>query len=390
MEDKLRKIRPQLVERCSSALLQELLDDLLHIKILSDAEVEHIREAFPERRDKCRTLIDIVIKKGDQSCKILLQIIREKDLPLSEKLGITATLPLPVQEQNRNYAQPGNPSQQEMNEIIKCSEEEFREITTKESEIYPICEKSKRKRLALIICNINFHDKNVGERAGAQYDLTGMKDLLEGLDYNVQWKRNQTAAEMRTTMKNFANDPDHKDSDSTFLVFMSHGERDFIYGTDFKRENVEGRERVTGDLRVDDMFNTFNNKNCSGLRDKPKVIIIQACRGVEKSLVLVSDGAQPPPNIQQKDLEDDAGTRVQKESDFICFYSTTPDTVSYRDPKSGSLFIKQLIRDMKKDAHNLPIQDIFQNVQRSFKNWIQMPTQERNTLVNKFFLCPGY
>ncbi|XP_073421887.1 caspase-1-A-like [Dendrobates tinctorius] len=387
MEDKLRNIRPQLVERCSLALLQELLDDLLYIKVLRDAEVEHIQEAFPERRDKCRTLIDIVIKKGDQSCKILLQKIREKDLPLSEKLGISATLPLPIQEQDRNEAQP---IQQEINGIIQCSEEEFREITAKESEVYPICEKSKRKRLALIICNINFHDKNVRERAGAQFDLTGMKELLEGFDYNVQWKRNLTAAEMRTTMKNFATDSDHKDSDSTFLVFMSHGERDFIYGTDFKREIVEGRERVTGDLRVDDMFNTFNNKNCSGLRNKPKVIIIQACRGEERSLVLVSDGAQPPPSIQQNDLEDDAKPMVLRETDFICFYSTTPDTVSFRDPKSGSLFIKQLICNMKKDAHNLPLQDIFQNVQRSFKNGIQMPTQERNTLVNKFFLCPGY
>ncbi|XP_073421886.1 caspase-1-A-like [Dendrobates tinctorius] len=94
MEDKLRIIRPQLVERCSLALLQELLDDLLCIKVLRDAEVEHIQEAFPERRDKCRTLIDIVIKKGDQSCKILLQKIREKDLPLSEALGITAMLPI--------------------------------------------------------------------------------------------------------------------------------------------------------------------------------------------------------------------------------------------------------------------------------------------------------
>ncbi|KAM4046631.1 caspase-1-B-like isoform 2-T2 [Anomaloglossus baeobatrachus] len=391
MEDKVRNIRPQFVERCNLPLLQELLDDLAHIKILSYAEVEYIREGSSERREKCRTLIDIVIKKGDLSCKMLLQKIREKDPPLSEALGITETLPLPTQEENRSGAQPIPP---EINGITLCTEEEYQRIKAEETENYPICKKNKRKRLALIICNINFDEKNIGERKGAQFDLTGMKELLEGLDYNVQWKKNLTAAEMRTTMKNFAADTDHKDSDSTFLVFMSHGERGFIYGTDFKREKVEGQERVTGDLRVDDIYNTFNNKNCSGLRDKPKMIIIQACRGEERSRTMVSDGAQPSQSIQQNDLEDDAGSFVLKETDFICFYSTTPDTVSFRDPASGSLFIQQLISDMKKDAHNSPVQDIFQKVQRSFqqspKNRIQMPTQERNTLLKKFFLCPGY
>ncbi|XP_075706910.1 caspase-1-B-like isoform X2 [Rhinoderma darwinii] len=380
MADKLKKVRTKLVERCNKALLGLLLDDLLQKQILNQAEVEFIKEESPLRADKCRELVDMVIKKGDYSCNVLLQKIIERDEVLSKDLGITE-LPLPTQEQNN-----AQPIQREINGITMCSEAEFREITTTEKDRYPIREKCKRKRLALIICNVNF--ENLKERKGANFDLEGMRILLEGLDYEVQWKINLTAKEMQTTMMNFAKH-DHKDSDSTFLVFMSHGERDIICGTDFKKETVEGKETATGALRVDSIFKTFNNQNCSGLRDKPKIIIIQACRGDDRSQVLVSDSAEELPNSGQEHLEDDAVHKMLKELDFICFYSTTPDTVSYRDPGSGSLFIQCLINCMKKDAHNLSLEDIFRNVQLSFKNNLQMPTQDRKTLLKTFFLLPG-
>ncbi|XP_069800572.1 caspase-1-B-like [Dendropsophus ebraccatus] len=423
-KDKLESLRPQLVERCSETLLQQLLDELRPRGVLNAGEVEHIDQNKPERANKCRRLIDMVINKGNKSCNTLLQIITEKDQALSDSLGITAELPLPIQEQNRNNAAPtqaGNassassapveppqekkgqitlqapvepPQEQKLQTnqqgITLCSEAEYQKITSEEKERYPIYEKEKRKRQALIICNITFDEEDLKERKGANADIEGMRYLLEGLGYSVQWKINQTAEEMQTTMKNFAAKKQHKDSDSTFLVFMSHGERDIICGTDFNKENVDGRERVTGGLHVDSIFNTFNNINCPGLRDKPKIIIIQACRGHNMSQVWVSDGPQQTPNMQQEDMEDDAMRKIQTERDFSCFYSTTPDTVSYRSPINGSLFIQNLIKVIKEDAHNSSLEDMFQKVQREFKDGRQMPSRDRTTTIKKFFLLPGY
>lgn len=73
-------------------------------------------------------------------------------------------------------------------------------------------------------------------------------------------------------MKHFAAEKEHETSDSTFIVLMSHGHRDVICGTD-------SNEEVKNVLHVDEIFTTFNNVNCRNLRDKPKVVIIQACRG---------------------------------------------------------------------------------------------------------------
>lgn len=79
---------------------------------------------------------------------------------------------------------------------------------------------------------------------------------------------------MELVLKTFAACPEHRSSDSTFLVFMFHGILDRICGT----MHNDGKSDV---LSYDTTFQIFNNRNCCHLRDKPKVIIIQACRGGE-------------------------------------------------------------------------------------------------------------
>ena len=48
---------------------------------------------------------------------------------------------------------------------------------------------------------------------------------------------------------------------------MSHGEEGFIKMKDGEKVSLE------------DIFEMFNNKNCPALQEKPKIFIIQACRG---------------------------------------------------------------------------------------------------------------
>lgn len=405
-KNQLHALRKGLVEGCNKALIKALLDDLLDGKILNDGEVEYIDEENRVSSDKMRVLVDSVRKKGDASSNFLIQRVAIRDSMLSAKLGITAPAELPLSKQETKAEPPSQktpsesplpkqeqnvkpPSQTTINGITLCSKEEYERISTEERDhIYSIKPREERTRLALIICNVKFEHCTL--RNGAECDVDGMEKLLEGLGYKVVKKTNLTVQEMRETMKDFAAEEKHMTSDSTFLVFMSHGQRDVICGTD----SQESKEGAINALHVDEIFSTFNNKNCRVLRDKPKIIIIQACRGSERSLALVSDSTCAPPSDVEENLEDDAMEHdamrmLQKETDFICFCSTTPDTVSWRDPTKGSLFILRLIEQIKKDAHRFSIEDIFRNVQFSFKNKVQMPTQERKTLLKKFYLFPG-
>lgn len=79
---------------------------------------------------------------------------------------------------------------------------------------------------------------------------------------------------MEAVLQAFAARSEHRSSDSTFLVFMSHGILDGICGTRHTKEKPDV-------LPYDTIFRVFNNRNCLSLKDKPKVIVVQACRGGE-------------------------------------------------------------------------------------------------------------
>ncbi|NXW82648.1 CASP1 protein, partial [Alopecoenas beccarii] len=257
------------------------------------------------------------------------------------------------------------------------------------SQIYPIhLPRETRTRRALLICNIEF--ENLGRRNGAEVDVAGMTKLLEGLGYMVDTHYNLTSQGMATVMKDFADREEHWTSDSTFLVFMSHGLRAGLCGT-------ESRGGTTDILSLDTIYEKFNNQNCRALMGKPKVVIIQACRGGKRGSVLVSDStdpAAPAPGSADafsEELEADKICEIHLESDFATLCASTPDTLSWRSPEKGSIFIQQLIEQLRNHACDSSLQEIFRKVQCTFENFPrQLPSQERTTLLRKFYLFPGH
>ncbi|XP_077821042.1 caspase-5 isoform X3 [Macaca mulatta] len=278
-------------------------------------------------------------------------------------------------------------SAESTNTLILCPHEEFlRRCKENHDEIYPIKKREDRKRLALIICNTKFD--HLPPRTGADFDILGMKGLLQGLGYNVVDKTKLTAREMESELRAFARRPEHKSSDSTFIVLMSHGILEGICGTAHDEKNPDV-------LLYDTVFQIFNNRNCLNLKDKPKVIIVQACRGKGRgehwvrdspaSLAVIS--SQSPEN-----LEEDSVCRVHVEKDFIAFCSSTPHNMSWRDRTKGSIFITELITCFQKYSWCYHLMKIFQKVQKSFEIPMakaQMPTIERVSLTRDFYLFPG-
>nr|XP_015291132.1 PREDICTED: caspase-5 isoform X2 [Macaca fascicularis] len=278
-------------------------------------------------------------------------------------------------------------SAESTNTLILCPHEEFlRRCKENHDEIYPIKKREDRKRLALIICNTKFD--HLPPRTGADFDILGMKGLLQGLGYNVVDKTKLTAREMESELRAFARRPEHKSSDSTFIVLMSHGILEGICGTAHDEKNPDV-------LFYDTVFQIFNNRNCLNLKDKPKVIIVQACRGKGRgehwvrdspaSLAVIS--SQSPEN-----LEEDSVCRVHVEKDFIAFCSSTPHNMSWRDRTKGSIFITELITCFQKYSWCYHLMKIFQKVQKSFEIPMakaQMPTIERVSLTRDFYLFPG-
>ncbi|XP_014640507.1 PREDICTED: caspase-1-like [Ceratotherium simum simum] len=400
MADKvLREKRKLFIHSVGTGTINGLLDELLEKRVLNQEEMEKVRAENATVMDKARALIDSVIRKGPQACQICISHICEDDCHLAGVLGLSSgpqsgNFP---KTQDAQAVVPAFPAPQAVQDnparprgsLKLCSPEIVQKIwNEKSAEIYPIIRRSlTRTRLALIICNTEFD--NLSRRDGAEADIINMTVLLEGLGYNVAVKENLTALGMTTELKAFAARPEHQTSDSTFLVFMSHGIRDGICGKKFSKN-------VPDILEVNTIFQIFNTWNCPSLRDKPKVIIIQACRGENEGVVWLKDSVEASGNsfsLAPEDFEDDAIRKAHIEKDFIAFCSSTPDNVSWRHPRWGSLFILNLIENLQEYAWSCDLEEIFRKVRLSFEppdGRVQMPTTERVTLTRCFYLFPGY
>ncbi|KTF89075.1 hypothetical protein cypCar_00028134 [Cyprinus carpio] len=226
--------------------------------------------------------------------------------------------------------------------LIPCKPE-FKKKMLQEmgDDIYPLKDKSQdRKRLALLINNVDF--KNLNYRTGADKDELSMEVLLKGLGYTVITLRDLSAQGMHAAMRDFAQREEHDKSDSCFVVLMSHGDAKGICGV---FDSIEDEEDV---FQAEEIFNCLNTPNCAGLKDKPKIILIQACRGGKKGSVIVQDAVS---------RRNRAKEHIEKE--FCCLRSCTPDTVSYRDKEKGSDFIQDTVEIFNQHAHQDDIEELF-------------------------------
>nr|XP_055160628.1 caspase-1 isoform X3 [Nyctereutes procyonoides] len=403
MADKVLKDKRRLfVRSVDMGTINGLLDELFEKRVLNHEEMERVRCAHSTVMDQARVLIDSVLRKGPNACQIFISNICNEDIHLAQTLGLSSgslsgndhTKPdsqvevpsLPAFVENM----PGLniPDSEESTDTLKlCPPETFVKMyKEKAEEIYPIKERKDRTRLALIICNIEFD--HLSPRNGAELDIAGMESLLEGLGYSVDVKRKLTAKGMESVLREFAARPEHKSSDSTFLVLMSHGILNGICGTAHSVENPDV-------LAYDTIFQIFNNRHCLNLKDKPKVIIIQACRGENPGELWVSDSPKASTDSwthQPLMLESDAIHKVHVEKDFIAFCSSTPHNVSWRHITKGSLFIAQLITCFQKYSWCCHLEGVFRKVQQSFEKpdvKAQMPTIERVSMTRYFYLFPG-
>ncbi|XP_069768034.1 caspase-1-like [Narcine bancroftii] len=374
----LKELRTKLVNGLNKSVIADLTDEMLEAKVINVSESEEILQANITTKDRARVLIDIVSRKGHRASLKLIQSVNQVDRELCHQLGLSLMenvgSPVPP-----TPSAPVNPVTDEW--ITPCMQQQYDEISKKTKEVYPMLPKHSRKRLALMINNIEFDDPKM-TRHGAKVDEDQMQNLLNGFGYEVETHHNLTAEELENTIRAFSNREEHMQSDSTFVVLMSHGLRDKICGKLYN-------ETTEDTFHIDKVFNILNNKNCKGLRGKPKIIIIQACRGSSNGHVYVSDSATLDPHANYN--EEGPFYQVHKESDFICFCSTTPDCKSFRDVQKGTFFIQKLISIMRQNAWQDHIEEIFLKVQQSFQDFFrQLPVKERGTLMKKFYLFPGF
>uniref|UniRef100_A0A3B3TSJ8 CARD domain-containing protein n=1 Tax=Poecilia latipinna TaxID=48699 RepID=A0A3B3TSJ8_9TELE len=82
----LRSVRPDFIDHVSNPVLDKLLDELQHCRVISDAEADQIRTK--PRVEKARELIDTVRKKGAEASSRMTSALCSNDPYLSSELGL--------------------------------------------------------------------------------------------------------------------------------------------------------------------------------------------------------------------------------------------------------------------------------------------------------------
>lgn len=186
--------------------------------------------------------------------------------------------------------------------------------------------------LCLILNNLEFEKKELN-RYGGELDEKMLFDLFNMLSFEVYIKNDLKYNEMLEAAEEFAS-LDHSDYDAFVMIVMSHGgDGDTILG-------VRGKHKIT----VKDLMAEFKINRCPTLAGKPKIFIVQACRGsLDEREAPFSDS-----NGYQADAMACDSTLAQSvtppEADFLLAFATTPGYVSFRVEKSGSVYIKVSIK----------------------------------------------
>uniref|UniRef100_A0A8C8RMW6 Caspase-14 n=1 Tax=Pelusios castaneus TaxID=367368 RepID=A0A8C8RMW6_9SAUR len=188
-------------------------------------------------------------------------------------------------------------------------------------------------RLALTFCVTK-------EREGAEKDIEALEIMFNALGFQNELVRDPNASDFKEKLEQFRNEIDaRKDQVSCcFVIIMAHGNRDTVFGA-----NDEG-------MNLKELFAEMTNEKCKALQGKPKVFIVQACRGGNKdSRVLGEDhvavdsyaacSSSPSPGNDKL---------IPTHSDSLFIYATTPGYVAYRNELDGSWLIQAMSEVFKK------------------------------------------
>ncbi|CAG7719169.1 unnamed protein product [Allacma fusca] len=224
------------------------------------------------------------------------------------------------------------------------------------------------KGVALIVNVVNFVNDPDINRFGAQRDTDQLTQVLQMRNFKVYQLLDPTTQELQDTIEQFRLRPFEDvdaDADAFLVAVMSHGnDKEAIYTTD--------------SLSVDiwsDIVTPFNNVNCPRLVGKPKIFILNYCRGG------VQHDFGIDPNSEHDALPEHNGPRIPSWSDMLVCYSTVQCHYSYRH-NEGTWFIQALCEVLRQHADPYDIMDLLNVVSEVMKSL-------RSTYGGKQ-ICPYY
>lgn len=139
---------------------------------------------------------------------------------------------------------------------------------------------------------------------------------------------------------------------------------------------------------IEQLMSKFTAKRCPSLANKPKVFLIQACRGPAEDEFFT----------QSKDHKDHVAgltcdstlarcsSSCPQESDFFLGFATVPGYVAYKLPNYGSFYIQALTDIIKRNHSRYHLEEMLVEVNNSVSEKCNQVSAKHSTLRGKVFL----
>lgn len=201
----------------------------------------------------------------------------------------------------------------------------------------------KNRGLALIFNQVNFDTEK--PRLSSNKDKEALLQTLENLHFEVRIYNDCAYAAIKFYIEE-ARKEDHSENDCILIAILSHGSYDNIWA----RDTFYNLESITS---------SFTAGNCPSLAGKPKLFIVQACRGNQFDGGFMMESRRRT----QTDGMASKSYKLPNNSDFLIAHSTVPGYVSWRGSK-GSWFIQTLCNELKEKGTQYDIQRLMTDVKR--------------------------
>lgn len=376
-KDILDRHRPELVDDIDPDLLFPELRKRKLVRLRQEDKIK--RNGQRVRAEQVEDILDLIQRRGkdafDDLCEALIASDQERIVKdyLKPKLSVATD-----QEPPTKKARKHNPTQNDEEDMdegidindgpipvrVNQSTEEFYQKKFKEA--YPMCRSCRG-----LACIINVkHVIGTDDRTGTEVDCDNLQQLWTMMGFRVLVYNDEddlSVQGIRDKVIQFAALSGHQHAQCCVLCVLSHGENGAIYGTDGKL------------LPVAELKYHLDSRRCRALKDKPKLIFLEACRG---------------------DLNDMDVADCPTHADFLVGFPSQPGYKAWRNRKKGSWYISAIVQVFMELAATKNIDELMTKVnsvvsrrlsrtsQYEDNNKIQMP-EVRHSLRLPLYLFPG-
>ncbi|NWJ00844.1 CASP6 protein, partial [Crypturellus undulatus] len=211
----------------------------------------------------------------------------------------------------------------------------------------------QRRGVALIFNHEHFFwHLRLPDRRGTNTDKQNLTHSLKELGFEVRCFDDLKAEDMLEKIYD-ASAEDHSDADCFVCVILSHGEDDLVYAYDAQ-------------IKIETITSMFRGDSCQTLVGKPKIFIIQACRGDKHDdAVTFRDLVDSTEDEPETEVDASGVYTLPAGADFLMCYSVAQGYYSHRDTVFGSWYIQDLCEALKKHGSSLEISELLTVVNRA-------------------------